>query len=219
MNHPISQINKYKLSKTLENLFYIKYFYNINKLGEIHKNINDFYKSNMHNDLDIYGKKLSTEYYPQIWIDAYLDREDGYYNTQIATIFELRQKTKFQKLNYYKNTYCEDWFNEWENRFNFYKENNIDYYNINTRYYKKIIFRDTIDLNKKEYFIIYNFKGCNLKEIIYVSNIINQKINIIKKWINYIIVKKRKEKLLYQFKCLPIYIKNEIENLYETNNW
>lgn len=217
--HSFYKINKYKLSKCLENLFYIRYFYKINKLGDIHKNINDFYKSNMHNDLDINGKKLSNTIYPNLWIDAYLDREDGYYNTQISIIFELREKTKIYNLNYSKYTYCEDWYNEWLNRFNLYNENDIDYYNININYSKKIIFRDSKDLNKKEYFIIFNFKGCNLKEIIHLSHKLNHKINIIKKWIYYIMIKKRKEKLLYQFKCLPIYIKNEIETLYEKNNW
>lgn len=212
----MNSYRNYNLSKCLVNKNNIKYFYKINKLGKIIKNIDNFYHSNQHNDLDIDGTRLN-EFYPNLWIDAYLDREDGYYNNKFAVIFELREKTKIKKITY-KYGYCSDWYQQWISRFNLYDENDIDYEDIYSEYFKKIIFRNNSN-NKNEYFIVFNYKGLGLKSVIRFAHKVNNKINIIKRWINYIIVKRRKEKLLYQFKCLPIYIKNEIEDLYEMNEW
>ena len=76
--------------------------------------------------------------------------------------------------------------------------------------------------NLKKYQII--FIGSDLKNAIFTAQQIERKVNIVKKWIHkYITIYKlairNKKNMLYQYKCLPIYVANEIQNLYDENNW
>lgn len=200
----LSNKQRYHFCKTLESLNQIKYFSNIKKLGLIKKNINNFKKMCKPQELDIDGNPLDKEFYPNLWIDSYIEKDDRYYNVEINLILELRPKNKIKKL-YNNNDY-----NLWVNRYEFY---NYDYnYNLDTfEWIPNIIFKNN------EYFII--FKYSNLQSAIYNANILNKKLNLLKKWLYDIIIKRRKSKLLYQFKCLPIYVSNEIQNMYDNDEW
>lgn len=191
----------------------IEEVYKSDNIALINKNINQFYKDGIPKDLDPNGNELTT-IYPIVWIDAYLDKEDGYNNTEIKVLLNLNlDSIKVQKIEYSNNTY--DRYEQWLNRFDIYNYE-IDY--ITYSNHKKIIY----DKNLKKYQII--FIGSDLKNAIFTAQQIERKVNIVKKWIHkYITIYKlairNKKNMLYQYKCLPIYVANEIQNLYDENNW
>lgn len=191
----------------------IEEVYKTDNIALINKNINQFYKDGIPKDLDPNGNELTT-FYPIVWIDAYLDKEDGYNNTEIKVLLNLNlDSIKVQKIEYSNNTHNR--YEQWLNRFDMYNYE-IDY--ITYSNHKKIIY----DKNLKKYQII--FIGSDLKNAIFTAQKIEKKVNIVKKWIHkYITIHKlairNKKNMLYQYKCLPIYVANEIQNLYDENNW
>ena len=196
----------YQLCKTLESLNQIKYFTKIKKLGLIKKNIKNFKVLCKPQELDIYGNPLINDYYPNIWIDSYIEKDNRYYNIDISVVLELRQKTKIKPFeNNIENNY-----DLWLNRYEF---NNYEY-NYNTETFEWIPNRF---FKNNEYFII--FKYSTLQSAIYNAHQLNKKLNCLKKWLYTIMIKRRKSKLLYQYKCLPIYVSNQIQNLHDHNEW
>ncbi len=201
------------LSTSIIELQMTQELYKNNKLGLINKNINNFYKIKLPSDLDHNGSKLINGYYPNIWIDAYLDNDDDYYNSDFKIIINLNNNIKIKKINYLNNTF--DRYEQWLNRFNMYNYE-IDYINYSNN--KHIVYNKEL----QQYYII--FTCFNLKQSIYTAIKLKNKINVLKKWIyKYITIYKmsirNKNNMLYQFKCLPICVENEIQNMYENNLW
>lgn len=201
------------LSTSIIELQMTQELYKNNKLGLINKNINNFYKSRLPSDLDYNGYKLTTEYYPDVWIDAYLDYDENYNNSHFKVIINLNNNIKISRINYFNNIF--DRYEQWLNRFNMYNFD-IDYINHNNN--KNFIYKKDL----QQYYII--FTCFNLKQSIYTAHKMKKIINVLKKWIyKYITIYKmsirNKNNMLYQFKCLPICVENEIQNMYENNLW
>lgn len=187
----LTEYQLYQIIFAIKYKHIIKYFYNINKLGLISKNIKNFYKINTHKDLDIYGNNLISKYYPKIWIDAYaepnfLNFSEFYiavYQKKFTKLITLNKRLINNKLNRPYINYYDSWLNRFVN---------------------------------KEHISI---RCINLRHAIYLALIINRNLSKLNNWLFKLFVKKRKEKMLYQLKCLPIFISNQINNLYENNEW
>ena len=188
------------------------------KLGLINKNINKFLKSKIPKDLDHNGSELTEDFYPNVWIDAYIDRDDNRhfnrtFNTSYKVIININKNNIREKIAYLDDSF--DRYEQWLNRFDMY-----DFYVDYINYSNNINF--IYNKDSKKYYIV--FTCVSLINSIYIANKIEKRINILKKWIyKYVTIYKlsvrHKKNMLYQFKCLPMCVANEIQNMYDNNLW